>query len=155
MNHEHDSLPEPGDDPMLDEALSHLKRLEPPLETRIGNRIAVADALSSLRGANRQRRLPWWRRSVSIPVPIAASVLVVLAAFVAQSGLRGGPEQPPAHTVAPVQSAEFVADASRNGTTGSAPNSRPVLKYREAQTYVCGIGRLKSESGYFIKEQNR
>jgi hypothetical protein len=153
MNDHHDSLPEPGDDPMLEEVLSRLKRLEPPLETRIANRMAVAAELSASSNVNRQRHLPWWRRSISVPVPIAAS-LVVLAAFALQSSFRGWQERPPMHVSGPNQPVEGAADVrgEKTAIAKRTPNGHAVLEYYETETYLCGIGRLKSESGYLIKD---
>lgn len=152
MTDNHDSLPEPGDDPMLDEAFSHLKRLEPPLEARIANRVAVATALGALSTAKLQRQLPWWRRSISVPIPIAAS-LAALVAFVLATSLRDWQERP-MHANAPKQVLESEA-----GVRGKHPaiakrtaNARTELKYYETETYLCGIGRVSSESRYSIEE---
>lgn len=153
MNDHQDCFPEPSDDPILEELLSHLKRLEPPLETRIANRMAIAAELSTLRTVTRQRQLPWWRRSLSIPVPIAAS-LVVLAAFVLPSSFRGWQERTPNHVAAPVQPVEDAADGQGEQAVIAKRTSDAdaALKYYETGTYLCGIGRLKSESGYFVKD---
>lgn len=110
MNEPLDALPEPGDDPEFDELIAPLKRLEPPLETRVANRVAVAAELRALGNANRQRRLPWWRRSISIPLPIAASV-ALLAAFALPSSFRGWQNRPPTHAEAPNQLANDAAEA--------------------------------------------
>ena len=157
MNDQFDALPEPDDDAMLEESLSHLKHIEPPLETRIGNRMAIAGELSSLLTTNRRRRLHWWRRSISVPLPIAASLLVMLGALTLQSVFLGGRERSPLPMAARDHSAGHAADVHRETTAVamSASDPHPVLEYRVSETYVCGICRLKSESGYFIKEQNR
>ncbi len=153
MNDHQDSFPEPGDDTILEELLSHLKRLEPPLETRIANRMAIAAELSSLRTVNQQRHLTWWRRSFSIPVPIAAC-LVVLTAFVLLSRFHGSQKRTPTDVTAPVQSVEAAAnDKGEQAAIAKHTSDRhAVLEYYETETYLCGIGRLKSESGYSIKD---
>src|SRR5689334_4244864 len=92
MNEYRESLPEPDDDTLLEEMLSNLKRLEPPLETRIANRQAVSAALSAFEAVKRPRELPWWRRSVSIPVPFAAALGLLLAAML-YSSLRNWQDQ--------------------------------------------------------------
>jgi hypothetical protein len=139
-NHD-DSLPEPSDDPMLDEALSHLKRLEPPLETRIANRKAVAAALAEQNAANQQGPLPWWRRSIAVPVPVAASV-AALVAFVLVSGIRDWQERP-MHADGPTKQSSIAKRTQ---------NARGELKFYETETYLCGIGRVSSESHYSIEE---
>jgi hypothetical protein len=152
MTDHHNSPPEPGDDPVLDEAFSHLKRLEPPLETRIANRVAVATALGALDTLRRQRPLPWWRRSISVPIPIAAS-LAALVAFVLVSGIRDWQERP-MHADAPKQVAKSDAGLrdKQSSISKHTQNARAELKYYETETYLCGIGRVSSESHYFIEE---
>jgi hypothetical protein len=155
MNDPHDPLPEPGDDPMLEEILSLLKRLEPPLETRLANRRAVAAELGALLAVNQKRHVPWWRRSISIPVP-AAACLAVLAALALTSSFRGGQGQSPVRMAAPDQPAERATDAPREkaAIAKHAPDAQPVLEYYATETYLCGIGRVNWESGYSIKEKN-
>lgn len=140
MTENHTSPPEPGDDPILDEALSHLKRLQPPLESRIANRMAVATALDELNAVKQQRPLPWWRRSIAVPVPVAASV-AVLSAIAFASSFRGGPAQ--------LHVSERV---SQSPIAQRAPRSRAELKFYETETYLCGVGRVSSESHYSFQE---
>ena len=140
MSPHNDALPEPNDDPLLAEVLSHLKRLEPPLETRIANRQAVSVALSSFHAVNRERHLPWWRRSISIPVPIAVA-LVLLLAVALYANLRSQPAK------------EAIAVNSNTATLPkSTADTRQAVKYYETETYLCGVGRVSSESYYVVKD---
>lgn len=142
MTENYESLREPGDDPILDEVLSHLKRLEPPLETRVANRLAVAAALGELSAVKQRSQLPWWRRSIAVPVPVAASVLL-LTTLAVSANFRGGREQ------LPLQVSEQDKQSS---IVRRAPRSREVLKFYETETYLCGIGRVSSESHYSLEE---
>jgi len=142
MMDNHDALPESDDDRTLHEALSRLRQLEPPPETRIANRAAVAAALDAWHAARRQHQLPWWRRSIAVPVPVAASVAVV-AALALASSFRGGAEQLPPQVGEPDKQSSIVE---------RAPRSRAELKYYETETYLCGIGRVSSESHYSLEE---
>jgi hypothetical protein len=142
MTENHESLPEPGDEPILDEALSHLKRLQPPLESRIANRAAVATALDELNAVKQRSQLPWWRRSIAVPVPVAASVLL-LTTLAVSANFRGGREQ------LPLQVSEQDKQSS---IAQRVPRSRAELKYYETETYLCGIGRVSSESHYSLEE---
>ena len=154
MNADHDPPSEPAEDPAVDEAIAYLKRLEPPLETRINNRVVVADELKSLLGAGQP--CAWWRRSISIPVPIAAGLAAVVALALSLN-FRGGPERSP---VAVTQSDQRAQDPS-----GHAPETPQIVvpahspqrvrQYRATETYLCGVGRLRFESGIFSKEQSR
>lgn len=143
MNAHPDSLPEPDDDLRLETLLSPLKRIELPLETRIANRLAVTAALRSFQAVNRAGRWPWWRRSVSIPLPLAAA-LVMLAAVSLAANFRGWQEQSSKGIAAPVQHAEGAADVTAD--------ARPALSFYETETYLCGIGRVNSESRYAFKD---
>ena len=138
-----------GDDATFEEIFSILKRVEPPLEAKVAIRRAVADAMSYSGTARRKRDLPWWRHSISVPVPIAAC-LFVLVALATPSIVRGLRESPPD------QSRNRVADISVRPT---APAKRPNLshtlgKYSESETYLCEIGRVKHEARYLFEESN-
>jgi len=138
MNPHENSPPEPNDDPLLAEMLSPLKRLEPSLEARVANRQAVVAALSSLHAVNRP--LPWWRRSISIPVPIAAA-LVLLLAVALYANLRSHPAK------------EAVAVNSNTAAfPKSSADTRQAVEYYETETYLCGVGRVSSESYYVVKD---
>jgi len=155
MNTHHDSSPEPNDDRLLEKMLFPLKRLEPPLEARIANRQAVAAALSSPSAVNQQRHLPWWHRSVSIPVPFAAALVLLMAATFCASFRNW--QQPSAPLVAaPGQAAKNTATAGGNRVVlgQPVPNAYLTSKNYETETYLCGVGRVSSESYYVIKGQN-
>jgi hypothetical protein len=69
MNEPHESLSED----VLDDLLTPLRGVAVPDETRAANRAAVQQALAS------RIRLPWWRQSVAVPIPVAAAALLALA----------------------------------------------------------------------------
>jgi len=144
MNAEHDSSPQPNDDRLLAEMLSPLKGLEPPLETRIANRQAISTALSSFPAINQQRNLPWWRRSILIPVPLAAA-LVLLLAVMGYANVRSWRAPPAAVVAAPSHRA---AQAASKTSTAQAPN----ISHYQSDIYLCGVGLLSSESYYAVKE---
>jgi hypothetical protein len=72
MNEPDDSLTEE----VIHELLAPLRGVSCPEEVRRANRRAIELALA------RRLRTPWWRRSVSVPLPlaIAASVLLMVTA---------------------------------------------------------------------------
>jgi hypothetical protein len=153
MNAHNDSLPEPDDDPLLEEMLSHLKRLEPPLAARIANRQAVSAALSSFNAVSQQRHLVWWRRSVSIPMPLAAA-LVMLMAIALYSSFRNWQERSALLIATTAQPRDDAATAHGNTTALTQPVAKayPTWQHYETETYLCGVGRVNSESYYAIKE---
>jgi hypothetical protein len=140
MNPHDDSPLVPSDDPVLQDMLAPLKHLEPPLEARIANRQAVSAALASLPAVNPKRHWPWWRRSISVPVPIAAALVLIMAAALF-SNLRSPPAK---HSIG--------AHAAAGTFPKSAPDIRPAAKFYETETYLCGVGRLSSESYSIVKD---
>jgi hypothetical protein len=36
-----------------------------------------------------------------------------------------------------------------------AADFQPIVEHYETETYLCGIGRLKSETGYLIREEKQ
>jgi hypothetical protein len=149
MNNPHEPLDEshhelPPNDPLLDQAFSCLQRLQPPLESQARNRAAVSQELGHLWTAKQKRWLPWWRRTIAVPVPLAVG-LAALIAILFFAGYRYGSQ-----TVSP----QHLQHANgMNGTNQAA--AHPELEYYETETYLCGIGRLRSTSGYSIREENQ
>ena len=155
MNDSSDSLSDDGDDRSLEEFLSHVKRVEPPLESRVEIRTAVAVELCRLATGNRSRPLAWWRRTVAVPVPLALSLAaLLLTTSVLQWNSRRGSVPP---------SVDAASAARRAGRVGDMPhehapvarhalNLPPAVEYYETETYLCGIGRLSSQTMYLIKE---
>jgi hypothetical protein len=144
--------PSGPDDALFDEAIAFLKRLEPSLESRIRNRVVVAEELKPLVALGRPA--DWWRRSISIPLPLAAAMVAVTAIAISL-GVRGGSpsarveKQPPS---APVRSApRGVSDAESVARDDEAR----AMRYYANETYLCGLGPLRFESGNFRKEQKR
>jgi hypothetical protein len=133
---------EPEQDEVLERLLAPLRQVEPSLHARVRNRMAIADALRRQREIEQKRSRPWWSRRVSIPVPIAAALLIA-AGLALMMSYRGIWTTPSARMAAREQAADrgpFV------------PADRRGIAYHETETYLCGFGRLKSESGYFIQE---
>lgn len=145
MNAEPDSSPGSKDDRLLAELLAPLQGIEPPLESRITNRRAISAALSSLSAAAPYVNLPWWRRSISIPMPLAAALVLAVAALVF-SQIRARRHQLPDSTNSPAPIA--VVPAAKT----SAVDAPPAVKHFETETYLCGVGRVSSESYFAIQE---
>lgn len=135
-------MQEPLDDAFFQTSLASLRQLEPSQESRLQNRIALANELQR-RGAVRTNRLPWWRRSISVPIPIAAAAVVLLLAATIWTRGRSANSTPQ----------NIALHPPANAT--SSPIAPPSFAYFETETYLCGIGRLKSDHGYVIQEQNQ
>jgi hypothetical protein len=142
MNDEQ-QMPEPSDDAFLTACLATLKQLEPSLASRLQNRLAVANELHKQSGAAATKDLRWWRRSISIPIPIAAASIILLLGATIWSFVRPANSAPQSvATPAPLKAANSLL-------------AEPAVAYFETGTYLCGIGRLKSDYGYFIQEQKQ
>lgn len=133
------------DDQQLAEWLSPLRVIGPSPAAQLVIREAAADELASY--ATSGPAGPWWQRSVAVPVPIAAASLVVLALLETTVVLQAS--NAPAVTQSPPPAAEPTKQRSAPDHIASLP---PELEYRERQVYVCGIGRLTSQSGYVPQE---
>ena len=142
----------PARDPILDEAFLQLRGLEPSAECRGLNRAVIADTLQRVATAHRLPTVPWWRKTIAVPVPVAA-VAVILAAIALFSSLRSGQPQQKTQTI---NGAHTLPIARGNGVVASADVTKPTKTagYFETETYLCGIGRLNSESGWQIPEEN-
>jgi hypothetical protein len=154
MNADYDPPSEPAEDPLVDEAIAYLKRLEPPLETRIKNRVVVADELKTLLRASQPRA--WWRRSISVPVPIAAG-LAAIVALALSLNFRASRERLPIVAAHPDQRANDPSDGEPEKTkiVPRAHGLQPVREYYAHETYLCGLGQLRFESSNFSKEQSQ
>ncbi len=88
---------EHSDDDAIRSLLSPLRAVQPSDEVCLANRDAVRREL------DRRASLPWWRRSVAVPMPvaIAASLALVVAAAVSLRpalGKAADSNEPPQHT---------------------------------------------------------
>ena len=129
----------------VDSLFDRLKEIKPPLETRISNRKVVAKELSARATTGDTDsipstiRTPWWKRSISIPVPVlAASIALML--LLAGFSLRSR-ETVTAVDQGTIESNEKVADSKHSPPT-----------YRESSVYLCGVGPVQLKSSYRFEE---
>jgi hypothetical protein len=163
MMQEHkDSPGEPSDDGNLVESLSMLRRLEPPLTSRIANRAVVIAELKAMEAAVVMQTLPWWRRSIAVPVPLAASLLAIVVIGVplitsAWSDARRADAPIAPLTVAKKQPgylSERAPVASAPLKTAPRQTAAIARDYFVTETYLCGVGRVRSHSRYSNPENS-
>ncbi len=142
---------EPDETDEMVELLSSLSRLEPSLPGRIENRRVVAAELARL-SRQHQCSEPWWRRSISIPWPlaIAASLLLMYGATLIKG--RSSPSNDHALQIAndPELLRPPASDSAKETEREQSQTERPSFEIQ--QTYVCGVGRISTHSFYHIEE---
>lgn len=135
--------------------LAPLQRVEPSLEARLANRTSVAAELARLQMANPRSSLPWWRRTVVIPVPavmgLAALIIIGLSLSFNPLDRVGSIVRNVGDEDIPRREAVDVARTQRPGTMREMA-ALPRLEYYETRTYLCGVGFIASESGYETQE---
>lgn len=135
----------------IEQLLSHLKQVEPPLESRVANRAAVAAEITRITARRREQVLPFWLRPVAIPWPVAATVLATLVTLSLMS-FRSGRQ------VLPVAAPSTIGQEDGESVDPLIPHEvtpftkTPTLAYYETTTYLCGIGQLRSEAKYLLEE---
>ncbi len=131
----------------IEALLGRVRELEPPLETRLANRTAIAEELVQLQSAEARRLLPWWRRKISVPVPLAIGLAASVA--IAFALVRSAP--PKSDSEGPrFPSREIVKAPVPSPVHLAAATSEP--QYYERSVYLLGVGRINMESGYQIQE---
>lgn len=150
MNKNDDSsLNENEDD--LRETIALIQRMEPTLAARIKNRKVIATELARIEQHTLSN--PWWKRSVSVPVPVALGMctafLVVALAWLPSLG------------DASVESDSITGSTSIEHRDPSGIIRTPSemsefnvgqMDFRASETYLCGIGRIQYESVYQFQE---
>ncbi len=148
MNDDERSLNEP-EDADLAETFAHLRRLEPSMAARLANRAAVAAELRAIEAADVLRERPWWRRSISVPMPVAASLLALLAITAPMSATAWlearQVDGPPAVGANDVPHDQVASGDSRIVARRQPAESRG---YSVTETYLCGVGRINSNARY-------
>jgi hypothetical protein len=155
---------EPDDDRKIFNALSKLRGIDPPAGSRIRNRAAVDEALRAIDSETPElvRPMPWWQRSVSVPLPLAACLLfvfVLLGAVALRSGNAHDVQVGPAQQIQVFNPHPRPLSRKGRGETELADSpdaeAHPALVYRASATYLCGIGQVHSTHGYFFTEQGQ
>jgi len=152
MNDFQEQQPEADDERLLEEAFSILKRMEPPLEARIANRQSVAAALGESSVVNPAAQ-PWWRRSVAVPVPLAAAIALLMAVLV-YSSFRPGWEPAKEVVIAPSRSVTETKVQPSEAPSAAKSKSESLAKWKhyQSEVYLCGVGQLSSETYYGVQE---
>jgi len=154
--------------------------MQAPLATQIANRQTLANALHTLHEQAASRHTPWWRRSVSVPIPLAAAILLLTFVFALQhlvSSQHASPQlvssqHASSHLVSSQHASSRLArEAARDAAPGPAhqPQAPPprggdsreamlaalqpsaTVQSMESGIYLSGIGSLNSKVVYLDK----
>lgn len=152
MNESDPHVPEERD---VEELLKPLQEIESPDESNMLNRKAVADEIAKAKAAPPTLAPdldPIWRRTVGVPIPIlvaAASLLVFLSIAHLRQELmtEPNPSQRIQQGDGNSSKSEESTDLAKTRRTGESTHV-----YYQSEVYVCGVGRLRTEMGYFEKD---
>ncbi len=138
-------------DPILEAMLLPLKDVLPSEQGRLNTRMALAAELGRQQAARQRRELPWWRRKVSLPVPLAAA-LVLMAALAVPLAIGAWLGELPAWVPTAKESPRGAGqDDVQRLAIDKASGAEPAGLY-ETETYLCGVGRIRLESRVVVKE---
>lgn len=144
---------EPDDNPAdIRDALSVLKhiRTSPAASSRYRT---IVEAELAMLPASRVVRLPWWKRSVQVPLPVAvaAGMLLIFSTWTAQMSWNDDSASPSGVGSQPPKSeAEDMPGQAEPFRATSDDTDKLALSVSE--TYLRGVGRLHTETRYVIKE---
>lgn len=119
----------------LAEQLSVLGELGPSTQARLNYRRVVANGLPHAAIATR----PWWKRSISIPVPLA---IAASALAIGGIGMQFRNTAPDVATSTPIESLDPAPPVGR-------PAQRPLFEMTEV--YLCGVGRIETQTFEFTE----
>ena len=120
-----------------------LKQIEPPADLRQNNRAAIARALEQ-HETGPIKRLGWWKQRVSIPVPIAAAILLVIGLqvlFQVRSVMQSQ-HQPVSTAQEITQANEFITEKEESFE----------IQYQQKAVYVAGLGTIYRAEIYHFEE---
>jgi len=143
MNEPLDSL----SDDVLNDVLTPLRGVTVPDETRLANRAAVRRALEST------VQLPWWRRTVAVPVPVAAAAMVALVVTVTAILWPSRTQPSFAHTASEPTQGRFN---ERGPAASSGEENMSSSKWSVTRSYIQSLVSLGRERDIFeveIKEK--
>ena len=151
-----DRSPDSFDEQSLDDLLAPLRAMQAPLATQIANRQTLANALHTLHEQAASRHISWWRRSVSVPIPLAVAILLLAVVFAVQQVVSSQHASSQlARDAAPGPAHQPQAPLPRGGDSREAmlaalqPSAN--VQSMESGIYLSGIGSLNSKVVYLDK----
>lgn len=125
----------PDEEAIIERFGQQARGIEVPSRLRQANAARIRGALEKAT-ARGQQGAPWWRRRISVPLPLAAAILLVVFLQLAFQ-LTGSP-------------GDDLSSAGRKGDIPTGPSAtieRP--PYTERCVYVARIGVVESNRTYF------
>jgi len=139
----------------VSEFLSVLRQVKSPPEGKTVYQATVAAELIQL-FESPVPHVPWWKRSVRVPLPvvIAASALMLMSIWAAQSS-RNRDSEPQVGLPgekSPGSDSNKTHDLPKETPANSAPGEEFRMVIQNSGLYVRGIGPLSTETRYVLQE---
>ncbi len=139
----------------VSEFLSVLQQVKASPEGKVFYHTTVAAELARLLEVPASH-IPWWRRSVRVPLPVvvAASVLMLISVWATQSS-RTRDSEPRAglpDEKTPGSDSDKTRDLPKENPPHSAPGNEFRMVIQNSGLYVRGIGPLSTETRYVLQE---
>ena len=132
--------------------LASLRQVEPTLEGRVDCRLLIARELARRQSSAHQPARAWWRRSISVPVPLAMALSVILmAVFWVKQPQRDASDE--VATSAPNHSRD--ADVRQQEHANAEKPQETKVEVYVSGTYLCGIGQLNTVTRYVTQESGK
>jgi len=122
----------------LEEAVALLRTIQPSSEARQNNQMVVASELKRLQA--RSAPVSWWKKSVSVPVPVAIGlgILACSVPWVVRFSVESN-RQP--DTALNRSALDVETDSDSHATE------------QVKATYLCGVGLIERETFHWHQEQ--
>jgi hypothetical protein len=106
-----------------------------------------------LRMVNRSSEGLWWRRSITVPMPLAVAIGFLIGVLV-YSSFRSGREPVKEVATAPTRSVQEtkVQPSELPAAVRSKSDGLAKWKQYQSEVYLCGVGQVSSESYYGVTE---
>jgi hypothetical protein len=125
----------PDEEAIIEQFGQQARDVDVPPQLRQSNTTRIRGALERATSSGKQRAT-WWHRRISVPLPVAAAILLVVLLQLA-FGLIGSP----------VDGSSSTGNENDTPTGPSATIERP--QYTESCVYIARIGVVESNRTYF------
>ena len=131
-----------------------LRQVEPTLEARVNFRSTVANELARIQSTPLCQPKTWWKRSISIPLPVALGLSVLLMAGIWINHNQWKQELARDVVKPPLRDSVDRVISEPNDSLPEK-SEQPTLELFVSNTYLCGVGPLRTETRYVFQEPGK